>query len=88
MNILIGLCVANIKDIMMQKEDFKLGQMIINNVNTEVNKILKALYYQKLYRYTSQLGFQNLPGKDQIFVKAVWSKNSDWRNQCVNYLPY
>ena len=51
MNILIGLCVANIKDIMMQKEDFKLGQMIINNVNTEVNKILIALYYQKLYRY-------------------------------------
>ena len=37
MNILIGLCVANIKDIMMQKEDFKLGQMILNNVNTEVN---------------------------------------------------
>ena len=36
MNILIGLCVANIKDIMMQKEDFKLGQMIINNYNTEV----------------------------------------------------
>ena len=43
MNILIGLCVANIKDIMMQKEDFKLGQMIINNVNTEVNKVLETL---------------------------------------------
>ena len=49
MNVLIGLCVANIKDIMMQKEDFKLGQMIINNVNTEVNQILETLYYQNFF---------------------------------------
>jgi len=47
MNILIGLCVANIKDIMMQKEDFKLGQMIINNVNTEETLLLLAKLFKK-----------------------------------------
>lgn len=41
MNILIGLCVANVKDILMQKEDFKLGQMILNNFQTEVRPILQ-----------------------------------------------
>lgn len=35
MNILIGLSIANIKDIMMQKEDFKLARMILNNKDVE-----------------------------------------------------
>ena len=30
MTILVGLCVANIKDILKQKEDFKLAKMVIN----------------------------------------------------------
>ena len=30
MTILVGLCVANIKDILKQKEDFKLAKMVTN----------------------------------------------------------
>ena len=35
MNILIGICVANIKDILQQKEDFKLAKMISNALAIE-----------------------------------------------------
>ena len=47
MNILIGLCIANIKDILMQKEDFKLGQMILNNIQIEETILAFAQFFQK-----------------------------------------
>lgn len=36
LNIMIGICVANVKDMLSQKEDYKLGQMVLNNIRTEV----------------------------------------------------
>lgn len=40
-NILIGICVADVKDLLAQKEDFRLGQMVLNNIRTEV-RVSKA----------------------------------------------
>ena len=48
MNVLIGLCVANIKDILMQKEDFKLASMILNNLEIEETMLISAQFFQKL----------------------------------------
>ncbi len=48
MNILIGICLTNIKDIIMQKEDFKLGQMIINSYQTEKWLLMLAQIFRKL----------------------------------------
>lgn len=48
MNVLIGLCVANIKDILMQKEDFKLASMILNNLEIEETMLISAKLFRKL----------------------------------------
>ena len=50
MTILVGLCVANIKDILKQKEDFKLAKMVINIQS--IGKLIKSRKPQK-YRTNS-----------------------------------
>ena len=55
MNILIGLCVANIKDNLLQKEDFKLSQMILNNVQIEETFLAFAQFFHKFKCCTPKL---------------------------------
>ena len=48
MNVLIGLCLANIKDILLQKEDFKLASMILNTVELEETILAFAKLFGQL----------------------------------------
>ena len=65
MNILIGLCVANIKDILKQKEDFKLAKMVMNNQTIEeaileMSKMFKCCSLSdKIIQMASVLNGQN-----------------------------